>query len=307
MVVSGPADKVPMKPNSCLASCLHMCVFCILIGFQPLICFGGDLYKWVDEEGVVHMTDSPSQIPEQYRGQANRRTLTGSKPEYHYKTSSQSGTDLKHIEVPYKAFEGSSRRIIIPVVFNDSVTAYLALDTGSPGLLLSPGLASRLGLLDQPDESLRVMAGGVGGNVPAVLAVVENVRVGDASADFLPAIITQIPSDEFEGLVGMDFMANYKIGIDTQNNVLSLDELPPHPDRPGGHDQAWWRSNFQNFSNIREAWRNQLNNLEKEDMSSSEKESRAKFARSQFEAANDLYQKLERYARDNAVPNQWKR
>ena len=40
---------------------------------------------------------------------------------------------LKRYEVSYKAYEGMARRIIIPVRFNDSVTAPMVLDTGATG------------------------------------------------------------------------------------------------------------------------------------------------------------------------------
>jgi hypothetical protein len=287
-----------------------MLLFLFLM-FQPVFSSAADLYKWADEEGVVHMTDDLSQVPPQYRNQVDRKTLeTTIQPDR--KAESQiSGNNLRtgsrHFEVPYQAFEGTSRRIIIPVTFNESVSARLLLDTGSPGLMISPELAGRLGLLDEQGGGLYVMAGGIGGSVPAILAVVDTVRVGEARAEFLPATITQIPSGEFEGLVGMDFMANYRIGIDTKNSVVAFYELPPQADRPGGHDEAWWRSNFQTFASLRAEWSSYLENLEKKQMTSSERERQTKIARNQYDQADKLCRKLERYARDNAVPVQWRR
>jgi hypothetical protein len=173
--------------------------------------------------------------------------------------------------------------------------------------MISPELAGRLGFLDEQNGGLQVVTGGIGGSVPAILAVVDTVRVGDAYAEFLPAIITKIPSNKFEGLVGMDFLVNYRISIDSNNSVIALDELPPQLDRPGGHDEAWWRSNFQNFSNLKTEWGNYLNNLAQLDMTSSERERRIKIAKNQYDEADKLYRKLERYARDNTVPIQWRR
>jgi hypothetical protein len=254
------------------------------------------------------MTDSLSQIPAQYRDQVGMKTL---------RTATQSDmspaapgsiltTGLRHFEIHYQGFEGASRRIIIPVTFNESVTARMLLDTGSPGLMISPELAGRLGLLDEQGGNLKVMAGGIGGSAPAILAVVDSVKVGDARSEFLPATITKIPSNEFEGLVGMDFMANYRIGIDTKDSIVVFDELPPQMDRPGGHDEAWWRSNFQNFTRLRAQWSDYLGKLERESLTSSEKERRAEIVKKQYEEADKLYRKLERYARDNSVPTSWR-
>ena len=150
------------------------------------------------------------------------------------------------------------------------------------------------------------MAAGIGGSVAAKLAIVDTVRVGDAHSEFLPATITKIPSNSFEGLVGMDFMANYRIEIDTKNNVLVLNELPPQLDRPGGHDESWWRSNFQNFMGLRAQWGNSLTDLDRESLTSSERERKAAVIKEQFEEADRLCRKLERYARDNSVPVSWR-
>jgi hypothetical protein len=224
--------------------------------FGLAISSAGELFKWVDAEGTVHMTDNVSQIPPQYRNQVERRRTQISVQPVIQPESQGNGTastGLKHFEIPYQAFEGRARRIIIPVTFNESIEAPLLLDTGSPGLMISPRLAKRLGLLDESETLLKVMTGGIGGATPAILAVVDTVRVGDARAEFLPATITQIPSNEFEGLVGMDFMST-TASVLTPKTVYSFDELPLQIDRPGSHDETWWRSNFHNFEKLRAEW-----------------------------------------------------
>ena len=287
--------------------------FCLI--FHPIFSWSGELYRWVDEEGIVHVTDMLSQIPPQYQPQVEKKTphlpiQADVKPDFQ-SSATHAGpdgelADLKHFEVPYQAFEGASRRIIIPVTLNESVSASLLLDTGSPGLMISPNLASQLGLLNDPAGKVMVMAGGIGGSVPAILTVVDTLKVGEARSDFAPAVIAKMPSTQFEGLVGMDFMANYRIRIDVENSVVTFDELPPQPDRPGGHDEVWWRSTFRNFESLKTEWGNYLRQLATEDLTSSERNMRAKTAKIQYEAADELCRKLERYARDNAVPIQWR-
>jgi len=286
----------------------HLKSFLLLLVLQPDLSRGADLYRWVDEDGTVHMTDSLSQVPTQYQDQARMKTLrTATQPEASSRAPGPTPTaGLRHSSIQYQAFEGSSRRIIIPVTFNESVTARMLLDTGSPGLVISPELAGRLGLLEDEGGNLIVMAGGIGGSVPAILSVVDSVTVGDARSEFLPATITRIPSNEFEGVVGMDFMANYRIGIDTKSSIVVFDELPPQADRPGGHDETWWRSNFQNFTKLRAQWSGYLDNLERESLTSSEKERRTGLVKKQVEEADKLCRKLERYARDNSVPTHWR-
>jgi hypothetical protein len=303
-----------LKPymNKITAGFLSFLLLFFLLSPDHLL--GAQLYKWKDEEGTVHMTDNVSNIPPQFRNQVQKKNLeTSAEKVGNASTFSRIERNpgngdhpRRRFTVPYQSFEGKSRRIIIPVTFNDSVTERMLLDTGSPGLMISPKLAGRLGLIDDEDGGLVIMASGIGGSVPAMLAVVNSMTVGDARAEFLPATIAEVPSNEFEGLVGMDFLANYRIGIDSNNSLLVFEELPPQRDTPGGHDEAWWRSNYQNISRLKTEWSNFLVSLEQQKMASSDTERIRKIATSQYEEASKLYQKLESFARENAVPTAWR-
>ena len=39
----------------------------------------GEYFKWVDERGVVHFTNVPSSVPEEYKGKAERRVMPSEK------------------------------------------------------------------------------------------------------------------------------------------------------------------------------------------------------------------------------------
>jgi hypothetical protein len=39
----------------------------------------GEYFKWVDERGVVHFTNVPSSVPEEYKGEAERRVMPSEK------------------------------------------------------------------------------------------------------------------------------------------------------------------------------------------------------------------------------------
>jgi predicted aspartyl protease len=280
------------------------------------ICSGGQIYRWVDEEGTVHMAEDPAAIPPQFRDQTQKKSLELNPPSGIGKRSSasqsstrteRSADGLKRFEISYQGLEGSSRRIIVPVTFNESVTANLLIDTGAPGLLISPQLAEKLGILDEEDSAIKITAGGIGGSVPAMLAVVDSLSIGEATAEFLPAMITPVPSKAFEGLVGMDFLSNYRINIDGTRNIIAFEEMPARQDRPGGHDELWWRSNFRIIEQSKSEWRQYLASLDKTGLPSNETESLKRLAESQYAAAEKLHSRLEKFASDNAVPNSWRR
>jgi hypothetical protein len=215
---------------------------------------------------------------------------------------------LKKIEVPYTAFEGTARRVIIPVQLNGTVTARMALDTGSPGMIIFDRLANRLGIFEKDDGKLLTYSAGIGGQTPSILTIVDSVQVGRAEDRFIPTAVTQSLTDAFDGLIGMDFMANYAIRIDTARRVVVFEELPDRQSMPGGHDEIWWRSNFRNFAVMRSQWQQFRESLNKVTMERDPKklDEIKRFADRQYREADRLFSKLNNYAATNSVPMHWR-
>jgi len=222
---------------------------------------------------------------------------------------------LKQFRVPYKAFEGTAGRIIIPVTFNGGVTAPMALDTGAPGIIISFRVAERIGVLREGDARLVTMAGGIGGSQTAAMVILDSIAVGEARSEFVPVTVTQSISGAFEGLVGMDFIAGYRIEIDTREHTLILNELPPSAEAPGGHDEAWWRHQYAIFSGQRALWKNVYavaqervaNNEVSAGGSAEGLKQLMAYAESQNREAENLAGRLEQYAALLSVPLEWRR
>lgn len=213
---------------------------------------------------------------------------------------------FRRYEVPYVAYEGSARRIIIPVTLNGSVTAPLLLDTGSPGMHISYGLAEKLDVLSSSEAKLMVPLAIGGKTTLAVLTIIDTVQVGGARDQFVPARVSQALSSVFEGIIGMDFLANYSVSVDTKKHVVVLEESPPRPDMPGGHDEMWWRSTFREFASMRKAWEEYRDYFYRvKDDSNKVREARS-IADRQCQEADNLLNRLYRYATDHSVPMHWR-
>ncbi|MDP2158169.1 MAG: retropepsin-like aspartic protease [Nitrospirota bacterium] len=223
-------------------------------------------------------------------------------------TTKNGQQSVNKIEIPYTAFEGSSRRVIIPVVLNGSITAKMALDTGSPGMIIFDRLANRLGIFEKDDGKLLTYSAGIGGEAPSVLTIVDSVQVGRAEDKFIPTYIVASLSNSFDGLIGMDFMANYSIRIDTARHVVVFEELPDRQNMPGGHDELWWRDNFRNFAVIRGQWKQFRESLNKITMERDPKklDGIKLFADRQHREADRLFTKLNNYAITHSVPMHWR-
>lgn len=268
-----------------------------------------DFYEWTDNSGVKHFATTLGEVPEPYRSQctspkpdprpkpgAASRPVSAAVP-----ASSDPSAPLRKFEVPYQASEGSAKRVIIPVTFNDAVTAPMALDTGSPGMVISFELATRLGLFSRDNGTLFVGAAGIGGLTPAILTIVDAVSVEGARTAFVPTTVTDALSPAFSGLIGMDFMSTYTVSIDSQKHVVVFQENPAGPNMRGGHDEQWWRSTFEGFRSARDRW---------EAFAATAQHSfgaKAKsFAEFQTRESERLLRRLDLYASDNAVPRHWR-
>jgi Aspartyl protease/Domain of unknown function (DUF4124) len=269
-------------------------------------------YSWTDPDGTRHWSDLPPPKAEtQSKAEAPPRPTPASAP---VQKPAPAEPVLRHVELPYVANEGHARRVIVQVRFNDRLTAPMALDTGAPGMVISFGLAQQLDLFSRDQGKLIVLAGGIGGQTPAIRTILDTVTIGGVVEKFVPVTITNKVSDAFEGLVGMDFMGEYSMTIDPARKLVLLQEQPSAEGSPGGHDESWWRHNFAEFREARDGWRRyqelvdraladsqQAGGLTHEELL----EERA-LAAFQVQEAETLVARLERYASTQAVPRHWR-
>ena len=277
----------------------------------------GDLVQWTDEKGVLHFSDSLENVPSRYRGHIKLEKLKekegseGFRPNLNPAKSEESRAagpiseppkpKRNSYEVPFEAYEGTAQRVIVSVKFNDSVTARMLLDTGAPGLVISPKLANRLGILNGDEGKVVVQSGGIGGRVPAIKTFIDKIQVGEAKDAFIPATVIRSISPSFEGLIGMDFMSKYTFKIDSVKQVLLFEEIESNPDWPAGRPERWWRDRFKELHDLRAAWKQFVPQEHWHAQYSV-----GKFASQQVAEVDKLVNKLDQYASQNAVPQSWR-
>jgi predicted aspartyl protease len=115
--------------------------------------------------------------------------------------------------------ETNGALVIVPVTFNGSLVANLALDTGATTTMISRRIARSLRLA--PEGSRMMM--GIGGSVMTPVARLESVRVGDAEIPNLMVSIHDFSNTpKFEGLLGSDFLQHFEISLDARKRQLFL-------------------------------------------------------------------------------------
>jgi len=120
-------------------------------------------------------------------------------------------------------FSYEEGHIMVPVVFNDTITATVLVDTGAGITILSRELAADLRLEEERGHSITLKT--MASDVKAKLARVDSIQIGDLARNDFPVAITELPLGEknrFRGILGMDFMNNYTIKIDNQEQIIKL-------------------------------------------------------------------------------------
>ena len=218
------------------------------------------------------------------------------------------------IIVPYRGQDARTQRILVPITVNGRATVMMALDTGAPSTLISQGLADHLGILRSDDGKLLSSARGIGGSAPAVEVVLDSLTLGPATEQFVPATVTASLSDNFDGLLGMDFITTFKLKIDSAQQVLILTLPQPDPKTPGGHGEHWWRRLFRQFVEQRKRWETFRDAVDQRIAKSQISESvgvenlkRLRLlADNQAQEAEKLQNRLERHASNHSVPREWR-
>ena len=309
------------KKTACIATSLLLAL--TLLGLDPAVVSAGTIYKWRDQAGQLHFTDSELNIPPEYRDDASKKTVTETPrasfvpaPTPTKSSLRPQNTDAQKdgatIDIPFTAREGSADRVIIDIVFNGRVTAPIMVDTGSPGLVISAELASQLGLFREDSSNLLVTIGGIGGREVAIRTIVDKVQIGSITEQCIPAHIVSDMADAYQGLVGMDILANYTVTIDSAHKRLTARKNPDSDQLPAGHGQDWWQRSFREFNYYKEFWEDQLKAVDERDgpytrLPTSKSKRIKAFIEYQRVEADKLLSKLDRYASWKGVPRHWRR
>jgi clan AA aspartic protease (TIGR02281 family) len=175
----------------------------------------GQMYRWVDERGGVHLTDTPPPM------QGDRRDVKVYAPSP--PTRAPEGPSAPAAErgraslIP--GHPGGA--IVVEAVLNRRLTVPMVLDTGADITVLTKPVAQELRLLGgQRLPSLEFRT--PGGVITVPVATLPSLRVGTAEARDV-AVAIDIGEHLPIGLLGMSFLRHFKVTVDRQRGLVAFE------------------------------------------------------------------------------------
>jgi aspartyl protease family protein len=193
---------------------------CLLLSFAlwlvavPLV--AAEFYRWVDDKGIVHFTDNLHNIPENRRGTVKRI---------------QGNADAKSLPAPpltpTKAsvpFEKHGSVVIVQATLNGKAPVKLILDTGATFTMISSATAKQLDIdTNQNTRSMPFQT--ANGMIQAALINLDSISVAGLELKNLTAAVHDaLPDPEVAGLLGLNFLTNFRLDIDSEKGVVHLEK-----------------------------------------------------------------------------------
>ncbi len=122
-------------------------------------------------------------------------------------------------------FIKDSHLVGVPVHINGNGPFDFVLDTGAGNTVITPELASQIGLEPKPVHGI---ARGIGGDFQLELTEVHKLAVGDAEISYTSAVVLDLskvsPKGKLieNGIIGYDFLRNFETVIDYPNKQFAF-------------------------------------------------------------------------------------
>lgn len=182
------------------------------LGAMTMPAAAGQMYRWVDDQGQVHLTDTP---PTSQRQIHDLKVYTPTTPSPPAHPSTSPAIDAGRAKLTATKPGGTA---VVEAMVNRRLTIPLVLDTGADVTVLTKQVATDL-RLHGLDRLPTLPFSTPGGLVHFPLITLQSLRVGTAEVRNVEAAI-DIAGHLPMGLLGMTFMRHFKVTVDHQQRQV---------------------------------------------------------------------------------------
>jgi clan AA aspartic protease (TIGR02281 family) len=205
------------RPHSFVKSVMWRSLGALLVTYVSITppAISGEIYRWVDEQGRIHLTDTP---PKSKGALQELKVYQPSVPRQAPESDGPSVAAPGWVKTTATKPGGT---VVIDVLLNRRLTAPMLLDTGADFTVLTKQVAKdlRLSSLDHlPTQEFKT----AGGAVRLPIATLQSLRVGAAEARDVEVAI-DIDGHMPMGLLGMTFLRHFKVTVDHQRGQVTFE------------------------------------------------------------------------------------
>jgi predicted aspartyl protease len=176
-----------------------------------------EVYRWLDERGNAHYTESIHTIPEAYRAGASPLGMRNAPVSAAEKPAANPGAPSGGALIRY----APGQRILVDVRLNGRTSARLVLDTGADGTLINPRSLIAAGVrMNSPVG--RGQGRGVTGSESMLYFQLDSLEIGEARAEKLVVAAHEMGWGDTDGLLGRDFLNRFQVSIDAGRGLVTL-------------------------------------------------------------------------------------
>ncbi len=178
-----------------------------------------EIYRYVDEGGHSYYVDGLQNVPERFRRAATPIGMRNLPAPAVSTTPAESNGAKPAGAAVIKYTPG--QRILVDVKINGSSSARLLLDTGADRTMISPRTLQAAGVaITRPVATGQIT--GATGTDKIDYVVVDSLEVGEARVGKMPVGSYELAGDGGEGLLGRDFLDQFKVTMDAAAGEVHL-------------------------------------------------------------------------------------
>ena len=205
------------RPHSWSRSAMWITLGALLVGFVsiPTRASAGEMYRWVDEQGRVHLTDT---LPKSKGALQEFKVYQPSERDPAPEPDDLPISEPGMVKLTPTKPGGT---VVVEAMLNGRLTVPMLLDTGADFTVLTKQVARDLrisSLEDLPKLPFKT----AGGMVMFPIATLQSLRVGTAEARDVNVAID--PDGHMPmGLLGMTFLRHFKVTVDQQRGQVKFE------------------------------------------------------------------------------------
>ncbi len=198
-------------------SAMVISLWTLLVGYisinPPAV--AGEIYRWVDEQGRVHLTDTPP------KSKGTLQDFKVYQPSDRGHAPEPKGPPLSMPGMVKMTPTKPGGTVVVEAMLNRRLTVPMLLDTGADFTVVTKQVARDL-RLSSPDHVPKLEFKTAGGAVRFPIATLQSLRVGTAEAHDVDVAI-DIDGHMPVGLLGMTFLRHFKVIVDQQQGQVKFE------------------------------------------------------------------------------------